>query len=76
MAYGSPREQRMASFLMGFHLIFHHVSGKKQNMLADSLSRCFEDMNASELKEWIPNLDPKDDFLCTNIGQTNNRNGP
>ena len=71
MAAGSPREQRLASFLMNFRLIFHHVSGKRENMLADSLSRCFEEMNATELEEWIPNVDPKDDFLFT-ITQTDN----
>jgi RNase H-like domain found in reverse transcriptase len=63
MAMGSPREKRMATFLMGFRFNFHHVSGKRENMLADSLSRCFEEMNATELEQWIPTVDPKDDFL-------------
>jgi hypothetical protein len=63
MAMGSPREKRMATYLMGFRLNFHHVSGKRENMLADSLSRCFEDMTTSEIEEWIPHVDPKDDFL-------------
>ena len=65
MAVGSPREKRMASFLMGFRLKFYHVSGKRENLLADSLSRCFEEMNATELEQWTPNVDPKDDFLFT-----------
>jgi RNase H-like domain found in reverse transcriptase len=63
MAMGSPREKRIAIFLMGFRLNFHHVSGKRENMLADSLSRCFEDMSSTELEQWIPTVDPKDDFL-------------
>jgi hypothetical protein len=63
MAMGSPREKRMATYLMGFRLNFRHVSGKRENLLADSLSRSFEDMNASELEQWIPNVDPKDDYL-------------
>jgi hypothetical protein len=63
MAMGSPREKRMATYLMGFRLNFYHVSGKRENLLADSLSRSFEHMNASELEQWVPNVDPKDDFL-------------
>jgi hypothetical protein len=61
-AMGSPREKRMASFLMGFRLNFRHLSGKA-NVLADSLSRCFVDMNPTEREQWIPSVDPKDDFL-------------
>ena len=63
MAMGSPREKRMATFLMGFRLNFHHVSGKRENTLADSLSRCFEEMTTSEIEKWVPNVDPRDDFL-------------
>ena len=62
LAMGSPREKRMASFLMGFQLNFRHLSGKA-NVLADSLSRCFVDMDPTEREQWIPTVDPKDDFL-------------
>jgi hypothetical protein len=47
MAMGSPREKRMATYFMGFRLNCYYVSGKRENLLADSLSRSFEDMNAS-----------------------------
>jgi hypothetical protein len=62
MAMGSPREKRMASYIMGFRLHFSHISGK-QNMLSDSLSRCFEDMTENEKTLWLPKCDVKDDFL-------------
>jgi hypothetical protein len=38
-------------------------SGKHQTMLADVLSRSFEDMTPSERELWIPHTDPRDDFL-------------
>lgn len=63
MAMGSPREKRMAAYLMGFRLKFFHVSGKRENMLADTLSRSFEEMNATEIQQWTPVIDTRDDFL-------------
>jgi hypothetical protein len=56
MAMGSPREKRLATYLVVLRLNFHHVSGKRENLLADSLSRSFEDTNASKLEQ-------RDDFL-------------
>ena len=54
MSMGSPREKRMAAFLMGFRLNFNHVSGKHE----DSLSRGFEEMSSTELDNrvnfWTP----------------------
>jgi hypothetical protein len=63
LSFGSPREKRMATYLLSFRLQFHHVSGKRENMLADGISRAFEDMSAAEVEEWIPQVDEKDDFL-------------
>jgi hypothetical protein len=63
VSLGTPREKRMASYIMGFRLQFHHVSGKHQNMLADVISRSFEDMTPSERELWVPHTDPRDDFL-------------
>jgi hypothetical protein len=58
----SPREKRMASFLMELPLNFRHLSGKA-NVLADSLSRCFVEMNPTEREQWIPTVDQKYYFL-------------
>jgi hypothetical protein len=50
---------------MSFKLHFHHVSGKRENMLADGISRAFEEMSPAEVQEWIPQVDEKYDFLFT-----------
>jgi hypothetical protein len=34
-------------------------------MLADGISRAFEEMSPAEVQEWIPQVDEKDDFLFT-----------
>ena len=70
MSMGSPREKRIASYLMGFRLTFQHVSGKRQNLVADCLSRSFEEMSVIERESFIPTIDPKDDFLFA-ISQNN-----
>jgi hypothetical protein len=72
IAMGSPREKCMATFLMGFRLNFCHVSGRRANMLADSVSRCVEEMSSTEVEQWIPTVHPKDAFLfaISQKGQT------
>jgi hypothetical protein len=65
----------MATYLLSFRLQFHHVSGKRENMRADGIRRALEDMSAAEVKEWIPQVDEKDDFLLT-VSQKKPANDP
>jgi hypothetical protein len=51
----------MVTYLRSFKLRFLHVSGKRGNMLADGISRAFEEISLAEVQEWIPQGDEKDE---------------
>lgn len=51
MTMGSLHEKHTATHLMGFCLNVYPMTDKRGNLFADSLSRSFETMNASELMQ-------------------------
>jgi hypothetical protein len=68
ISFGSPREKRMACFLMRFNLELVHIKGKA-NSAADFLSRCFSDMPEAERIKFLPsNVDSDTDFIMTITG--------
>ena len=60
---GMAFDGRLASYFQGYRLTWHHISGKKQNWLADCNSRSYEEMSTTEREVFIPNIDPKDEFF-------------
>ena len=73
LAFGKPREKRMACFLSQFNLILKHIPGHK-NTLADTLSRSFGDMTLGERIQFLPEKEI-DDFIFT-VGHTSEESQP
>ena len=59
--------KKTSLLLDGCRLTFHHVSGKRQNMLAHCLSTSYEEMSTIEREVFIPNIDQKDLFYLPSI---------
>ena len=56
------RERRMITYLMQFRLKVKYLHGC-HNASADCLSRLFTDMPPEDQKEFLPDLNNKDDFI-------------
>ena len=58
----NARERRMITYLMQFRLKVKYLHGC-HNASADCLSRLFTDMSPEDQKEFLPDLNDKDDFI-------------
>ena len=60
----NARERRMITYLMQFRLKVKYLHGC-HNASADCLSRSFTDMPPEDQKEFLPDLNDKDDFIVS-----------